>query len=520
MVGGMKLNKKLKCLLSAVLVLIMLMSAAIAMPATAAKSDETTQAPTETVAADAAVEETTAVNQSDIFLDGRTDLADMADGAEDVPQEITTDGLSEKPIADLAEVGASGSDTGVNGSLGAYREGFYTNQITIKWKKLKDVSGYRVYWLDLLKDGAKTKLLTTTTDRCVTVKSLKAGSKFRFTIKPYHTADGKTAVGLGESLIAATVPAPVRSFRLASGAVAGTLLKWTRTVGIDGYIILRQYQGVWKEYKYLGPNVTQFRDTNVKEGHAYYYKIMTYRKDTRGELRSSKVLLRTVCGLSAPGDNGSSSRVNRVYLNWRKIDSASGYQVWYSLDHKTYKGLADIQSNTNTFTTKKFTEGTKVWFRVRPYRLVGASKTRVVGTIGEFAVKVLANSFGADVGDTYIEIDISDQHMWYIVKGNVFVSTDVVTGNYDSSDTPKGVYYINNKARNINLVGADYVSFVEYWMAFIGGSYGIHDASWRSSFGGSIYKGNGSHGCVNTPYEAVKKIYNNVSVGTPVVIHG
>ncbi|MBQ7219118.1 MAG: L,D-transpeptidase, partial [Ruminococcus sp.] len=91
---------------------------------------------------------------------------------------------------------------------------------------------------------------------------------------------------------------------------------------------------------------------------------------------------------------------------------------------------------------------------------------------------------------------------------------------YDSSDTPKGVYYINNKARNINLVGADYVSFVEYWMAFIGGSYGIHDASWRSSFGGSIYKGNGSHGCVNTPYEAVKKIYNNVSVGTPVVIHG
>ena len=125
-----------------------------------------------------------------------------------------------------------------------------------------------------------------------------------------------------------------------------------------------------------------------------------------------------------------------------------------------------------------------------------------------------------DIGNTYIEIDISEQHLWYIIDNDVFVSTPVVTGNNNSSDTPTGTYYINNKARSVSLVGADYVSYVDYWMAFIGSSYGIHDASWRSSFGGDIYKGNGSHGCVNTPYDAVKKIYNNVSVGTPVVIHG
>ena len=109
--------------------------------------------------------------------------------------------------------------------------------------------------------------------------------------------------------------------------------------------------------------------------------------------------------------------------------------------------------------------------------------------------------------------------MWYIVDGDVYVSTPVVTGNYDSNDTPTGTFHINNKGRGVSLVGADYVSYVDYWMAFIGSSYGIHDASWRSSFGGNIFRGNGSHGCVNTPYDAVRKIYNHVDVGTAVVIH-
>ena len=47
---------------------------------------------------------------------------------------------------------------------------------------------------------------------------------------------------------------------------------------------------------------------------------------------------------------------------------------------------------------------------------------------------------------------------------------------------------------------------------------GMHDASWRGSFGGSIYKYNGSHGCVNMPTGSARKLYNKVSVGTKVII--
>ena len=122
-----------------------------------------------------------------------------------------------------------------------------------------------------------------------------------------------------------------------------------------------------------------------------------------------------------------------------------------------------------------------------------------------------------DIGDTYIEISIDAQHMWYYENGTLYLDTDVVTGN-GGKHTKRGVAYIHNKARNATLVGEGYVSFVKYWMKVWNG-IGIHDASWRSQFGGKIYLTNGSHGCINTPLDNVIKLYNRVEIGTPGVIY-
>ena len=74
------------------------------------------------------------------------------------------------------------------------------------------------------------------------------------------------------------------------------------------------------------------------------------------------------------------------------------------------------------------------------------------------------------------------------------------------------------KERNATLVGEGYSSPVKYWMPFYA-NVGIHDASWRTTFGGSEYLNNGSHGCVNTPEANAEKIYNNIEKGVPVVVY-
>lgn len=126
-----------------------------------------------------------------------------------------------------------------------------------------------------------------------------------------------------------------------------------------------------------------------------------------------------------------------------------------------------------------------------------------------------------DIGNTYIEVSIAQQRMWCYVDGVCIVDTPVVTGTkgVEDRETPSdGVWAIDAKMVDYNLVGEDYDSHVDYWLPF-NGNVGIHDADWREEFGGNIYATNGSHGCVNTPYNAVKKIYENVSIGTPVIVY-
>ncbi len=124
-----------------------------------------------------------------------------------------------------------------------------------------------------------------------------------------------------------------------------------------------------------------------------------------------------------------------------------------------------------------------------------------------------------DIGDTYVEIDMTNQMMYYYEDGVLELETEVVTGNLSKNhDTPEGINYVYLKQKNRILRGPGYASFVNYWMPVKGG-IGIHDATWRDKFGGEIYKTDGSHGCINTPLEKMEELYDMVDVGTPVVMY-
>lgn len=123
-----------------------------------------------------------------------------------------------------------------------------------------------------------------------------------------------------------------------------------------------------------------------------------------------------------------------------------------------------------------------------------------------------------DIGRTYVEINIAKQHLWFYKNGSLIIEGDVVTGNAKKHATPKGVYKLQYKEKNATLDGEDYSVPVNVFMPFNGG-IGIHDASWRKSFGGSIYLTNGSHGCINAPPALAKTIFNNIQANTPVICY-
>ena len=125
-----------------------------------------------------------------------------------------------------------------------------------------------------------------------------------------------------------------------------------------------------------------------------------------------------------------------------------------------------------------------------------------------------------DIGSSYVEIDLTNQHLYLYEDGKIVLESDFVSGDMTKKGrmTPPGVFGLTYKTKNAVLRGEDYETPVNYWMPF-NGNIGMHDATWRRKFGGEVYITNGSHGCINLPLNNAKEIYSYISTGFPVICY-
>ncbi len=124
-----------------------------------------------------------------------------------------------------------------------------------------------------------------------------------------------------------------------------------------------------------------------------------------------------------------------------------------------------------------------------------------------------------DIGNTLIEVDLTNQILYYIVSGEVIMNCDIVSGKPDKKNvTPEMIAYVYNKQKGRTLRGEGYSSYVDYWMP-VYGAIGLHDASWQKKFGGDRYINHGSHGCINMRTEEAKQLYDAIEIGIPVIMY-
>lgn len=308
--------------------------------------------------------------------------------------------------------------------------------------------------------------------------------------------------------------------------------KWDKVSGATGYVIYYRNNDAHKNFSrftYVKSNACTLK--KLRTATWYDVKVAAYVEHDGVKYEGKSQTYRTATLPNAVSVSLKESGA-AITLSWSKNSQATGYKIYrMSGDTKgRYVLYKTITSNSTTsFRDKGVKNGRAYYYQIRAYRAIkkntyysspssNPKKYKCLGTFQTKSVKISKNAYGVSVGNTYVEISINQQHMWYYKNGKLVVETDVVTGNYGTNDTPKGAYSIIYKASPATLMNNSHVTF---WLPFTSDGCGIHDASWRSSweYGGTRYKGHGSHGCVNTPYNAAKKIYNNISSGTRVVVY-
>lgn len=192
-------------------------------------------------------------------------------------------------------------------------------------------------------------------------------------------------------------------------------------------------------------------------------------------------------------------------------------------------GFAMVIALTAAFPTTSYASGFDPVYYAEKYPDVAAEvgtsqkaliKHYLTFGIGEGRFQNAAEEEAGTPLNTYIDVDIENQTVRYILDGNEVFNEPCVTGDVSKGrSTPTGVFAIYAHVPGQYLTGPTWKNWVDYWMPFSPGGCGLHDATWRGKFGGTIYKTAGSHGCVNLSHEAAKNLFNMVNIGTVVIVH-
>ena len=252
---------------------------------------------------------------------------------------------------------------------------------------------------------------------------------------------------------------------------------------------LKEYQEYCR--KYLTQEITY--ELGVETFTLTSEQLNSLLKDDMSGEADEEAVEKYVASLAEKYDNVGITR-NFTSLSGKQISVSGGSYGW-TIDQK--KEAAQLTADINS------------------HKDVSREPVFSVSGYGEYS---------ADVGDTYIDVDISAQTVRYYRNGALVFNSPCVTGHRNNGTTTyTGTFYILNKVRNVvlrgeNVDGSKYESPVKYWLGFWG-PQGFHDADWRGSFGGSIWINDGSHGCINMPPSLMPSLYNSVEVGMPVVLH-
>ena len=269
------------------------------------------------------------------------------------------------------------------------------------------------------------------------------------------------------------------------------------------------------------------------------YKVPKYTSDSP-EVQEACDTMNEYCKASVTYTMTENVVVDKTLIStWLSYDdnmqvtfNEDAVREWMREFGSTYDTVGTTRSITSpagkTVDVSGGTYGWSVDEETETKNLINSIKNGEVVTREPAYEQTAASHAAQDWGTTYLEVDLSIQHMWYVVDGAVAFQADVVTGlPTPDRATPTGVYSILYTERNATLVGEKdpntgqpiYRTPVSYWMPFTWQGHGFHDATWQPGFGGSLYQSLGSHGCVNMSLNDAGTLFGMISAGTPVIVH-
>lgn len=383
--------------------------------------------------------------------------------------------------------------------------------LKVSWKKSKLATEY---WVYRSKEGKKkmskySKYKTLKKSSFID-SGLSQGTVYKYKVIAVRKADGYTTKSGGKEVTVMTDVDPVKNLKAkASGKSIKIVFK--KNSRATKYYVYRasENSNVYKKIKTLSKSKSSYTDKKVKSGQVYTYRVTTYRKKYGKKSTSIARYASAMTALAAPSKITTKEKGTKITLKWKAANKANKYEV--------YMGKKRVKvTSALSYTKKGLKKRHSYKFKIRSVR-------RYKGKTYKSAFAEITASTTIGMKGSWIEICIKTQTLRMYIKNKLYVKTPIVSGNVGDRHTSKGTHSVIEKTAHRQLKGSyhgqSWDVTVNYWLKFTSDAQGIHDSTWRSAYGGNIYKTNGSHGCVNTPLGAMRKIFKKARVGMPVIVY-
>lgn len=402
-----------------------------------------------------------------------------------------------------------------------------TSAIKLTWtKSTKNTTHYVIYRSAETSNGKFTayKKLKTISDikkTTFTDKKLKSGYVYKYKIfaynktKTYTTHSSASAV---KTVVKMLAPKVVKVKKATTSYIS---IKWSKVSGAKKYYVYRK-AGDGQTVLIAKTKTNSYVDKKVTTGGNYKYKIKGYRVVNKKVYAGPGKVVSAAAGITGVSGVTAKSYLKRALLTWTPVTGADGYDV-FVLNSKGNYVLKETRAYPS-YLSGKTKVGKTYKFAIKAFKKVSGNKS-YSGT-KTVKVTITDDAYGKTPSGTWVEVCLETQQMFMFVNNKLYCKTSVVTGTGVSGplSTKRGYHQVISKKSPAQLRGSYGSSSwdvkVSFWLGFTSDGQGIHDSTWRTSgYGGEIYKNNGSHGCVNTPYAAASKIYSKAFMGMPVIVY-
>ncbi len=401
-----------------------------------------------------------------------------------------------------------------------------TSAIKLSWKKSKKNTTHYVLYRSVEKSNGKftayTKYKTfkNISKTTFTDKKLKSGYVYKYKMfafnktKAYTTHSSAVAV---KTVVKMLAPKVVKVKKATTTYIS---IKWSKVAGARKYWVYRKASG-GKEVLIGKTRGNTYVDKKVTTGTTYKYRIKGYRVVSKKTYKSPSASVSASAGVKGVSGITAKSYLKRALITWNPVTGADGYDVFVINSKGKY-----IHKETRaypTYLSGKCKVDKTYKFAIKAFKKVNGDKSYSSTKIVK--VTITDGAYGKTPSGTWVEICTETQQMFMYVNNKLYCKTPVVTGTGATGplSTKHGYHHVISKKSPAQLRGSYGSSSwdvkVNFWLGFTSDGQGIHDSTWRTSgYGGEIYKTNGSHGCVNTPYAAASKIYNKSFMGMPIIV--